>query len=103
MGKQTDDIPYEDEGFVQDCKSLSMKNHKHKGLRIYKQWDQTRKETTDHLDQVGEARAPIPPLDKPMDQLLRPSLLKENMSPQILDKEQLNTEDKMPHNLSLSG
>jgi hypothetical protein len=42
-------------------------------------------------------------LDKPMDQLLRPSLVKENMSAQVPDKEQLNTEDKMPHNLSLSG
>jgi hypothetical protein len=67
MGKKTDNIPYEDEGSSQDWKSLSTKNHKHKGLRIYKQRDQTRKKNQDHSDQVGKERAPIPPLDKPMD------------------------------------
>ena len=75
----------------------------HKGLRIYKQWDQTQKDTQAHLDQEGEARAPMPPLDKPMDQLLRPSLVKENMSAQVPDKEQLNTEDKTPHNYPVAG
>ena len=103
MGKQTDDIPYEDEGFGQDWKSLSMKNHKHKGLRIYKQRDQNQKDTQAQLDQEGEARAPMPPLDESTDQLLVPSLEKENMIAQVLAQKQLNTEDKMPHNLSLPG
>jgi hypothetical protein len=102
MGKKTDDIPYEDEGFGQDWKSLSMKNHKHKSLKIYKQRDRTRKETQDNSHKVGESRSPIPPLDKPMDLLLIPSLMKEIMSAQVPDKEQLITEDKIPHNLSLS-
>jgi hypothetical protein len=75
-----------------------MKNHKHKGLRIYKQRDRTQKETQDHLDLEGEARAPMPALDKPMDQLLTPSLKRENMTAYILSKKQLDIEDKMPHN-----
>ena len=98
MGKQTDDIPYEDEGFGQDWKSLSMKNHKHKGLRIYKQRDRTQKETQYHLDLEGEVMAPMPPLDKPMDQLLRPSLEREHMIAPIPSHKQLNIEDNMPHN-----
>jgi hypothetical protein len=40
----------------------------------------------------------MPPLDKPMDQLLRPSLEKENMIAEVPDQKQLNTEDKTPHN-----
>ena len=83
MGKQTDDIPYEDEGFGQDWKSLSMKNHNHKGLRIYKQQDQILKENQDHSDQEGEERDPMPPLDKNTDQFLRPCLKKENMIAQV--------------------
>ena len=75
-----------------------MKNHEHEGLRIYKQRDQTQKDTQDHLDQEGETRAPMPPLDKPMDQLLRPSLRKANMISQVPAQKQLNIEDKMPHN-----
>ena len=53
---------------------------------------------------MGEERVPIPSLDKPMDQLLRPSLMKEKMShEQVPTHEQLNTEDKMPHNLPVAG
>jgi len=76
-----------------------MKNHKHKGLRIYKQRDKNQKETRYHLDQEGEARALMSPLDKPMDQLLRPSLEKENMSEKVPAQDKLNTEDKTPHYL----
>jgi hypothetical protein len=46
----------------------------------------------------GEAKAPIPPLDNPMDQLLRPSLEKEKMIAQVPSHNKLNTEDKTPHN-----
>ena len=46
----------------------------------------------------GEARDPIPPLDKPMDQFLGPSLEKEKMSEEVPSHKKLNTEDKMPHN-----
>jgi hypothetical protein len=67
-------------------------------LRIYKQRDQNQKENQDHLDLEGEARALMPPLDKPMDQLLRPSLEKENMISEVPVQNKLNTEVKMPHN-----
>jgi hypothetical protein len=73
-------------------------NHNHEGLRIYKQQDRTQKETQDHLGQEGEARAPMPPLHKPRDQLLRSSLEKKNISEQVPAQEKLNTEDKTPHN-----
>ena len=75
-----------------------MKSHKHEGLRIYKQRDQTQKDTQAHLDQEREARPPMPTLDKLMDQLLRPHLKKENMIAQVPAQKKLNTEDKMPHN-----
>jgi hypothetical protein len=35
----------------------------------------------------------MPPLAKPMDQLLKPSLEKENMSEKILARGKLNTEE----------
>ena len=81
--KQNDHIPYDDEGSGQEWKSLSVDNHKNKGLRIYKQWDQTQKGTQYHSDQEGEARASMPLLDKPTYQFLRPSLEKEKMSKQV--------------------
>jgi hypothetical protein len=68
-----------------------MKNHKHKGLRIYKQQDQTQEETQDHLDLEGEERTPMPQLDKPMDQLMRPNLKKANMIARVPGHKQLNT------------
>ena len=75
-----------------------MKNHKHEGLRIYKQRDQTHRDTQAHLDQEGEARAPMPPLDKPMDKFIRPSLEKESVIAHVPSQKKLNTEDKTPHN-----
>ena len=75
-----------------------MKNHKHKGLRIYKQRDQTHKETQNHLDQEGEAKAPMPPLDNKNDQFLRPCLEKVNVSEQVPTQEKLDIKDKTPHN-----
>jgi hypothetical protein len=75
-----------------------MKNHDHKGLRIYKQRDQTQKDTQAHLDQEREVRLLMPPLDKLMDQLLRPSLEREHMIVSVPAHKQLNTEDKTPHN-----
>jgi hypothetical protein len=56
-----------------------VKNHKREGLKIYKQQDQTQKETQDHSDQEEEARDPMPPSDKKTDQLLIPCIEKENM------------------------
>jgi hypothetical protein len=75
-----------------------VKNHKHESLWIYKQCDQTQKETQDHSDQEGETRAPMPPMDKNINQLSSPSLEKENMSDKVISQEKLNTEDKTPHN-----
>jgi hypothetical protein len=75
-----------------------VKNHKHEGLRIDRQCDQSQKEIQDHSDQEGETRAPTPPMDKNIDQLSSPSLEKENMSDQVISQEKLNTEDKTPHN-----
>jgi hypothetical protein len=72
-------------------------------LRIYKQQERTQKETQDHLDQEGESRDPMPPLDKPIDQFFIPSLEKENMSKQVPAQEKLKIEDKMPHNLPTVG
>jgi hypothetical protein len=78
-------------------------NHKHEGLRIYKQQENTQKETQDHLDQEGGARDLIPPLDKKNDQLLRPCLEKENMITQVPSQKKLNIKDKTPHNLFVVG
>jgi hypothetical protein len=79
------------------------KESKSRGIEDIKTTRSDSKGESRSLGPRGGARAPMPPLDKPMDQFLRPSIEKENISEKVQSQDQLNIEDKTPHNLSMAG